>query len=123
MSLFSLLMATFSCVILYIIHRRESFRLSSRLRQFRCCSMSLTLDVFPCLFVTNLAALRWTISILFMSFLIYGSHTVLAYSKVGLTSCSLTDVEPILRFLRKKIRVLFALVHMLLTWDSHFRSD
>ena len=36
---------------------------TSRLCHWRCCSMSLTLDVFRCLLVTYIAALHWTISI------------------------------------------------------------
>jgi hypothetical protein len=47
--------------------------------------MSPTLDVFRCLLVTYLAALRWTISILLMSDLRWGSHTEQAYSSDGLT--------------------------------------
>jgi hypothetical protein len=49
-------------VILYIMTSPASLRLSSRLHQFKCCNMSSTLDVFRCLLLTNLAAVRWTIS-------------------------------------------------------------
>ena len=45
--------ATFSFVVLYLMrHLRESLRLSSILRQFKCCNMSPTLHVFRCLLVT-----------------------------------------------------------------------
>jgi hypothetical protein len=48
--------ATFSFVVLYIMsHLHKSVRLSSILRQFKCCNMSPTLDFFRCLLVTNLA--------------------------------------------------------------------
>jgi hypothetical protein len=57
------LTATLSWGILYIMTRRASLHRSSRLCHLRCCSMSLTLDVFRCLLVTYLAALHWTISI------------------------------------------------------------
>jgi hypothetical protein len=47
-----------SFVVLYIMrHLRKSLRLSSILRQFKCCNMSPTLDVFRCLLVTNLATM------------------------------------------------------------------
>ena len=99
----------------------------SRLCHFRCCSMSPTLDVLRCLLVTYLAALRWTISILLMSDLRWGSHTEQAYSSDGLTNdwyaCSLTEVEPLLRLRRRKPRVLLALPQMLLMWLSHLRSS
>ena len=52
------IIATFSFVVLYIMrHLRKSLRLSSILRQFKCCNMSPTLDVFRCLLVTNLATM------------------------------------------------------------------
>ena len=122
-----LLIATFSWEILYILTRHASLRRSSRLRHSRCCSMSPTLDVLCCLLVTYLAALRWTISILLMSDLRWGSHTEQAYSSDGLTNdlyaCSLTEVEPMFRLRRRKPRVLLALPQMLLMWLSHLRSS
>jgi hypothetical protein len=54
-SLSLLLTATLSWEILYIMTRRASLRRSSRLRHFRCCSMSPTLDVLRCLLVIYLA--------------------------------------------------------------------
>ena len=96
-NLLLLLTATLLWEILYIMTRRASLRRSSGLCHLRCCSMSLTRDVFGCLLVTYLAALRWTISILLMSDLWRGSHTEQAYSSDGLTNylyaCSLTEVE------------------------------
>ena len=62
-SLSHFLNATLSWGIFYIMTRRASLHRSSRLCHLRCCSMSLTLDVFRCLLVTYLAALHWTISI------------------------------------------------------------
>ena len=84
-SLGSLLIATNLLSILNIMQRRASFLLLSRLLQFSLCSMSLTLEVFLCLFITYLAARRWTISSFCMLACVYGSHTVLAYSIKGLT--------------------------------------
>jgi hypothetical protein len=121
-SLSLLLTATLSWEILYIITRRASLRRSSRLHHFRC-SMSPTFDVLRCLLVTYLAALRWTISILLMSDLRWGSHTKQAYSTDGLTNdlyaCSLTEVEPMFRLRCRKPKVLLALPQMLLMWLSH----
>jgi hypothetical protein len=121
------LTAILSWGILYIMTSRASLHRSSRLCHLRCCSMSLTLDVFRCLLVTYLAALRWTISILLMSDLRWGSHTEQAYSSDGLTNylytCSLTEVEPMFRLRRKKPRVLLALQQMLLMWFSHLSSS
>ena len=77
--------------------------------------------------VTYLAALRWTIYILLMSDLRWGSHTEQAYSSDGLTNdlhaCALTEVEPMFRLRRRKPRVLLALPQMLLMWLSHLRSS
>ena len=79
LSLSCLVIAIFSLVILDIMTGRAHLRLSSR--QFKCCSMSPTLqmcsflllsrglhqsptlDVFHCLLVTIFAALHWNISI------------------------------------------------------------
>ena len=116
--------ATLSWEILYIMTRRASLRRSSRMRHSRCCSISPTLDVLRCLLVTYLTALRWTISILLMSDLRWGSHTEQAYSSHGLTNdlyaCSLTEVEPMFRLRHRKPRVLLALPQM---WLSHLRSS
>jgi hypothetical protein len=126
-SLSLLLTATLSWEILYIMTRRGSLGRSSRLRHLRCCNMSPKLDVFRCLLVTYLAALRWTISILVMSDSRRGSHTEQAYPSNGLTNdlyaCSLTEVEPMFRLRRKKPRVLLALPQMLFMWLSHSRSS
>ena len=66
----------------------------------------------------HLTALRWTISILLMSDLRWGSHTEQTYSRDGLTNdlyvCSLTEVEPMFRLRRRKPRVLLPLPQMLL---------
>jgi hypothetical protein len=56
-SLSLLLTATLSWKILYIMTRRASLRRTSRLRHLRCCSMSPTLDVLPCLLVTSCSPL------------------------------------------------------------------
>ena len=94
----------------------------------RCCNMSLTLDVFRCLLVTYFVALRWNISILFMSVLRWESHTEKAYSSDGLTNdlyaCSLTEVETMFTLRRKKPRVFLVLPQILLmwfpNWDPHY---
>jgi len=61
-------------------------------------------------FVTYLAALRWTISILFTPVLRWGSHTEQAYSSDGLTNdlyaSSLTDVEPMFKLQHRKPRLI-----------------
>ena len=71
--------------------------------------------------------LCWTISRICMSFCVYGSHTVDAYSTIGLTSelyafCFVV-VDPKFRFLRRNPSVLLALPHMLLMWLVQRRSD
>ena len=82
--------------------------------------MSPTQDVLRFLLVTYLAALRWTISILLMSDLRWGSHTEQTYSSDGLTNdlyaCSFSGVEPMFRLWRKKSRVLLALPQI---WGPH----
>ena len=122
-SLSLLLTVTLSWEILYIMTRHASLCRSLRLRHLRCCSMSPTLDVLRCLLVTYLASLHWSVSILLMSDLRWGSHTEQAYSSDGLTNdlyaCSLTEVEPMFRLWRKKPRVLLAFPQMLLMWLSH----
>ena len=61
-NLLSLLMATSLLSTLYSMQRRASLRLSSRVRQSKPWSMSLTLDLLRCLLVTYRAARRCTIS-------------------------------------------------------------
>ena len=126
-SLSLLLTATLSWEIVYIMIRRASLRRSSRMRHSRCCSISPTLDVLRCQLMTYLADLRWTIYILLMSDLRWGSHTEQAYSSDGLTNdlhaCALTEVEPMFRLRRRKPKVLLALPQMLLMWLSHLRSS
>ena len=65
-------MANISLSILYIMQRRASFLLSSRLHQFRLRNISLTLEVFLCLLVTYLAAHHWTISNFCILVCVYG---------------------------------------------------
>ena len=57
LSLSCLVIPIFLLAILYIMTRRASLRLFSRLCHFKCCNMSPTLDVFRCLLVTNRVAL------------------------------------------------------------------
>ena len=71
--------------ILYIIVSRNFFRLVSSVSNFRSPSMKITLLVFLERFVTYLAALRWTISILLMASFVCGLHTDEQYSIVGRT--------------------------------------
>ena len=104
-----------------------SFLLRCRVFHFSVSSMVSTLDLFPCLLQTYLAPLRWTISRVCMSFCVYRSHTVDAYSTIGLTSelyafCFVV-VVPMFRFLRRNPSVLLALPHMLLMWFVQRRSD
>jgi hypothetical protein len=76
--------------------------------------MLLTLDLFLWLFATYLAALLCTASTLFISACVYGSQTVLAYSTSGRArvkyACSFILIDGIFRFLRRKPRILFALL-------------
>ena len=92
----------------------------------RPSSISDTLERFLYLPVTKRAALLCTMSRRAISCFSWGSHTVLAYSRMGLTRevyandfifCML-----ILRFLRRNPSVLFALVHMLLICDFQVMS-
>ena len=68
-------------LFLFMMTTRTSLCLSSRLHGFRCYNMSPTptLDRFRGLLVTNLAALRWTISIGTISHLLHRSHAEEAY--------------------------------------------
>ena len=104
-----------------------SFLLRCRVFHFSVSSMVSTLDLFPCLLQTYLAPLLWTISRVCMSFCVYGSHTVDAYSTIGLTSelyaFCFVIVVPMFRFLRRNPSVLLALSHMLLMWFVQRRSD
>jgi hypothetical protein len=115
-SLFSLLMATSSLSILYSITSLASFLLCASGLHFSLCMMLLTLhvDLFLWLFATYLAALLCTASTLFISVCVYGSQTVLAYSTSGRARvkyvCSFILIDGIFRFLRRKPRVLFALL-------------
>jgi hypothetical protein len=98
-----------------------------RVFHFSVSSMVSMMDLFPCLLHTYLAPLRCTISRVCMSFCVYGSHTIDAYSIVGLTSelyafCFVV-VDPMFRFLRRNPSVLLALPHMLLMWFVQRRSD
>jgi hypothetical protein len=60
--------------------------LSSNVGHFNSSSMLVTYEVLWYLFTTYLAALRWTISIRFLSSLRYGSQVVRAYSNVDVTN-------------------------------------
>ena len=87
--------------------------------------MELTQDVWWCLFVTHLAARRWTFSIVFMLFAECGSQTVAEYSRIGRTKAlyavSFVFLFPIFRFLLRKPSVLFALLVMVSMWSPQFR--
>jgi hypothetical protein len=72
--------------ILYIKTSLALCLLSSNVGHFRSSSMLVTDEVLWYLFTTYLSALRWTISIRFLSSSRYGSHVVHAYSNVGLTN-------------------------------------
>ena len=112
---------------LFCILWSMSSLLRCRVFHFSVSSMVSILDLFPCLLQTYLAPLRCTISRVCMSFCVYGSHTVDAYSTIGLTSelyafCFVV-VDPMFRFLRRNPSVLLALLHMLLMWFVQRRSD
>ena len=67
-------------------HFKSSFlRRCWSVGQARESMMELTQDVWWCLFVTHLAARRWTFSIGFMLFAECGSQTVAEYSRIGRT--------------------------------------
>ena len=68
--------------ILYIMVALASVLRLSRVAHPRDCNMAVTLQRRLKLLQTNLAALLWTISIFVM---VWGSHTVEAYSMIGLT--------------------------------------
>ena len=72
--------------------------------------MELTQDVWWCLFVTHLAARRWTFSIVFMLFAVCGSQTVAEYSRIGRTKAlyavSFVFLFPIFRFLLRLVRLI-----------------
>ena len=105
------------------MHNLASLLLSSRLRHFRELSISVTLEVFRCLFLTYLAALRCTISSFCTFAWVWGSHTVLAYSTKGHTmvkyALSLMEVPPLFRFRLRKPIVRLALSQMLLWQQYH----
>ena len=107
-------MATCLLIILYIMVKRDSFLLVSSDFHFRSSSRSVTLDLLWYRCLTNLAPLRWTISIVLRSTLSCGSQTQLANSTVGLTidvyAVSLVLVDAIFKFLLKDPMVLLALV-------------
>ena len=95
----------------------DSFLLVSSDFHFRFSSRFVTLDLlchlwYRCL--TNLAPLRWTISILLMSTLSCWTQTQLANSNVGLTidvyAVSLALVDAIFKIRLKNPSVVFALV-------------
>ena len=64
---------------------RVSLPLPFRLRQFKCCNMSPTVDVFRCLLRKNIKTLRWTISSLLISPLLWGSQAEQANSSHDVT--------------------------------------
>ena len=104
-----------------------SFLLHYRVFHFSLSRMVSTLDLFPCLLQMYLAPMHGTISRVCMSFCVYGSHTVDAYSTIGLTSelyafCFVV-VDPMFRFLCRNPSVLLALPNMLLIWFVQQRSD
>ena len=80
-----LVIATFSFATLYIMTSRASLPLPFRLRQFKCCNMSPTLDVFRCQLMKNIKTLRWTISRLLISPLLWGSQEEQANSSHDVT--------------------------------------
>ena len=97
-------MVTCLSTILYIMVKRDSFLLVSSDSHFRSSSRSVTLDLLWYQCLTNLAPLRWTISIWLMSTLSCGSQTQLANSTVGLT------IDAYVVSLVKNPMVLFTLV-------------
>ena len=72
--------ATMSSVTLYIITSQLSMRRWSKGRQLRSFSIAVTLEVYLLSLVAYLAALLWTASTLFISVVVWGYHTVEAYS-------------------------------------------
>ena len=94
--------------------------LSSNVSQCSWSSILLTLLVLLYLLVAYLAARRCTISTLLVRVLVYGLQTEEQYSRCGLTSdvkaLLFTEVLDILKFLRRKPRVLFAFLVILSIW-------
>ena len=110
----------------FVKHFKSSFlRRCWSVGQARESMMELTQDVWWCLFVTHLAARRWTFSIVFMLFAECGSQTVAEYSRIGRTKAlyavSFVFLFPIFRFLLRKPSVLFALLVMVSMWSPQFR--
>ena len=112
---------------LYIISNRLCFLRSCKVDHSSCSIMLLTDGVLWYRLVTYRAALLWTISNRWMSFCWYGSHTELAYARVGLTRdtyvFSLIDLLEMFMFLLRKLMVLLALEQMVLIWLPNLRSD
>ena len=112
---------------LYIISNLLCFLRSSKVVHSSCSIMLLTDEVLWYRLVTHRAALLWTISNRWMSFCWYGSHTELAYSRVGLTrdtyAFSLIDLLEMFMFLLRKLMVLLALEQMVFICIPHLRSD
>ena len=112
---------------LYIISNRLCFLRSCKIVHSSCSIMLLSDEVLWYRLVTYRAALLWTISNRWMSFCWYGSHTELAYSRVGLTrdtyAFSLIDLLEMFMFLLRKLMVLLALEQMVLICLPHLRSD
>ena len=103
----------------------KHFKSSWSVGQAREWMMELMQDVWWCLFVTHLAARRWTFSIVFMLFAECGSQTVAEYSRIGRTKAlyavSFVFLFPIFRFRLRKPSVLFALLVMVSMWSPQFR--
>ena len=98
--------------------------------QSRSSSISLTLELLRCRLRVKRAALHWIFSILEMSFTVYlyGSHTLVAYSRMDLTidlyavyiyALSFIFLDPIFKFRLRNRSIFFRLAQLLLMRVSH----
>ena len=107
-----------------VVRRALRLRSSSGYR-FSWSYVSPTLEVCRWRLTTPRAALRCIASILLMFLVVYGSQTLQAYSRTGLTNAlyalSLVWIDWIFSVLRRKSRVLLVLLTMFMMWESQRR--
>ena len=119
-------MATWWWTILYNIVRLASILLWASGRQCKWFSMSVILDVLLYFPVTQRAALLCTISTQWAWVLVWGFHTQLEYSTIGLTSdiyaLVFSSSRLMLRFRLTKPSLLLAFAIVLSMCSSHVKS-
>lgn len=109
-------MSTKPLMILNIMVSWHLIRLSSKDCHSSCSSKEVTLLLLWYLFLTYLAALRWTILSLLMYSCVYELQSVQQYSTIGLFSEKYVLVDSLLtlRFLLRKPNILLP---FLLVWS------